>query len=151
MAKTRYHLSEKGPAPCEAKPGKCPIDGGNAEQYDNLDDAVEGYEKKVRNEMSEKGENTRTSDKKIPTAEAVDSPSHYSAGWSNGAEIIDIAEHLNFNRGNVVKYVARAGRKYSDKELEDLKKALWYLQREVARLEMEKAQREHDIASRLGS
>lgn len=85
---------------------------------------------------------THTSDKKTPTSEAVDSPSHYSSGWSNGAEVIDIAEHLNFNRGNVIKYVARAGRKYSDKELEDLKKALWYLDREISRLEQEKAQQE---------
>lgn len=61
-------------------------------------------------------------------------PSHYSGGWSNGAEIIDITENLNFNRGNCVKYAARAGRKDAKTELEDLKKAAWYLSREIERL-----------------
>lgn len=65
----------------------------------------------------------------------VNHPSHYADGWSNGAEVIDITEHLNFNRGNAVKYVARAGRKNPDTELEDLRKAAWYLSREIARLE----------------
>lgn len=43
--------------------------------------------------------------------DAVNHPSHYAEGWSNGAEVIDITENLNFNRGNAVKYIARAGRK----------------------------------------
>lgn len=67
--------------------------------------------------------------------DAVDHPSHYAEGWSGGAEVIDIAEHLDFCRGNVVKYVARAGRKDPGKELEDLRKARWYLDREIHRLE----------------
>lgn len=69
------------------------------------------------------------------TAKAVHHPSHYADGWSNGAEVIDITEHLNFNRGNAVKYLARAGRKDEAKELEDLNKALWYVQREIDRLD----------------
>lgn len=64
----------------------------------------------------------------------VSHPSHY-VGWSNGAEIIDITEHLPFNRGNVIKYVARAGRKDPATEIQDLKKALFYLQREIARID----------------
>jgi hypothetical protein len=40
---------------------------------------------------------------------------------------------------NVVKYVARAGKKISDKELQDLKKALWYLDRKIKNLENEKS------------
>ena len=66
--------------------------------------------------------------------EAVEHPSHYADGWSNGAEVIDITEHLNFNRGNAVKYIARAGKKNPDTEIEDLRKAQWYLQRELYRL-----------------
>ena len=62
----------------------------------------------------------------------VNHPTHYSDGWSNGAEIIDITEHLNFNLGNVVKYVTRAGRKSPD-PVEDLRKAQWYLSRELER------------------
>jgi hypothetical protein len=49
-------------------------------------------------------------------------------------EVIDLTEQLNFNLGNVVKYVARAGRKTCDPK-EDLKKAQWYLIREIYRLE----------------
>jgi hypothetical protein len=60
------------------------------------------------------------------------SPQHYQ-GFSNGAEVIDITENLSFNRGNVVKYVARAGRKDRGRELEDLWKARYYLNREIDR------------------
>ena len=55
-------------------------------------------------------------------------PTHYQ-GFSNDAQPIDIAEHLGFNLGNVVKYCARAGRK--DNRLQDLRKAEYYLQREI--------------------
>lgn len=64
----------------------------------------------------------------------VNHPAHYAEGWSNGAEVIDITEHLNFNRGNAVKYITRAGKKNPDTELEDLRKAVWYLNRELSRL-----------------
>lgn len=61
-------------------------------------------------------------------------PGHYSLGFSRGAEVIDITENLTFNRGNAVKYLARAGQKDPDKEIEDLRKALWYVDREISRL-----------------
>lgn len=64
----------------------------------------------------------------------VNHPQHYEDGWSNGAEVIDITENLNFNRGNAVKYIARAGKKDPTKELEDLEKAQWCLAREIYRL-----------------
>lgn len=68
--------------------------------------------------------------------DAVNHPSHYASGK---IEVIDFIEDkkLGFNLGNVVKYVARAGKKKSKgksqdaKALEDLKKAAWYLQREI--------------------
>jgi hypothetical protein len=60
-------------------------------------------------------------------------PPHYQ-GFSNGAQVIDITENLNFNRGNAVKYLARAGAKEPAKEIEDLEKSLWYTQRELDRL-----------------
>ena len=62
----------------------------------------------------------------------VDHPSHYQ--FSNGIEVIQLTEQLSFLRGNVVKYVCRAGRKSSSSELEDLRKAAWYLQRELNRV-----------------
>lgn len=63
----------------------------------------------------------------------VNSPPHYNA--YKGLEVIDLTEQLNFNRGNVVKYVTRAGLKNPDTELEDLRKAAWYLQREIDRIQ----------------
>lgn len=54
---------------------------------------------------------------------------HYKLG---DVEPVDIAEHLSFNLGNVVKYVSRAGRKGD--ALEDLMKGRWYLDREIGRL-----------------
>ena len=71
-------------------------------------------------------------------SDPVNHPSHYAEGWSNGAEIIDITENLNFNRGNAVKYIARAGKKSYDKDLEDLRKAQWYLEREIFRVMSER-------------
>lgn len=61
----------------------------------------------------------------------IDHPEHYQRG---GVECIDVAEHLSFNRGNALKYVWRAGEKDGASEVDDLLKAIWYLEREVARL-----------------
>lgn len=64
--------------------------------------------------------------------DAVNHPSHYTDGK---IEVIDFIEDkgLNFHRGCAVKYIARAGKKNPDKEVEDLQKAVWYLNREIAR------------------
>ncbi len=56
-------------------------------------------------------------------------PDHYVT--DTGAEVIDITECLDFCRGNVVKYVCRAGRKAGEEALDDLKKAKWYLDRAI--------------------
>lgn len=63
----------------------------------------------------------------------INRPAHYIA--PNGLESIDVIEGfgLGFHLGNVVKYVLRAGRKGS--AVEDLRKARWYLDREIARRE----------------
>ena len=68
-------------------------------------------------------------------SDSVSHPAHYAYGWSNGAEVIDLTEHLSFCAGNVVKYVCRAGRKDPDKHVEDLEKARWYLDREIKRVQ----------------
>lgn len=69
--------------------------------------------------------------------DAVNHPSHYTDGK---IEVIDFIEDkgLNFHRGNAVKYIARAGKKDPTREVEDLKKAVWYLNREIQRLEKKK-------------
>ena len=62
----------------------------------------------------------------------VNHPKHYTSHPS-GIECIQVVEHLNFCRGNAIKYIWRAGDKSN--EIEDLKKARWYLDREIRRLE----------------
>ena len=66
-----------------------------------------------------------------PTPDAVDHPAHYKVG---GIETIDFieAKKLNYNVGNVIKYLTRAD--YKGNKLEDLRKAQWYLTREISAL-----------------
>lgn len=64
--------------------------------------------------------------------DSVNHPSHYNQGKYEVINVINDWK-LNFNRGNVIKYVARAGHK--DDELEDLRKARFYLDDEIKRLE----------------
>ena len=59
-------------------------------------------------------------------------PTHYKSHPS-GVECVTIAEHFNFCLGNALKYLWRAGLK--DSKIQDLKKAAWYLNREIQRLE----------------
>lgn len=67
-------------------------------------------------------------------ASNIDHPVHYNSHPS-GVECIDIAEHHNFNVGNAIKYIWRAGLKKEqglsdlEKELDDIDKAIWYLTR----------------------
>ncbi len=63
---------------------------------------------------------------------AVNHPAHYNSHPS-GVECIDITEHYNFNLGNCIKYIWRAGLKNGAEDLQDLKKAQWYLNREITR------------------
>lgn len=64
----------------------------------------------------------------------INHPSHYTDGK---IEVIDFIEEkqLNFHRGNAIKYIARAGKKNKETEIEDLEKAAWYINREIQRLE----------------
>lgn len=64
------------------------------------------------------------------TRDNINHPSHYKSG---GMESIDVIEAFDFgfNLGNVFKYIARAGKK--GPELDDLRKAAWYLNREIER------------------
>ena len=59
-------------------------------------------------------------------------PPHYRSHPS-GIEAIQVTEHMNFCLGNAVKYIWRANLKHSD-PLQDLQKAKWYIEREIARL-----------------
>ncbi len=57
-------------------------------------------------------------------------PQHYKSHPS-GVECIQITEHMNFNLGNALKYIWRADEKHDDGGIEDLKKAAWYVNREL--------------------
>lgn len=60
----------------------------------------------------------------------VNHPSHYTSG---NIEVIDFIEDqkLDYHLGNALKYIARAGKKDPNKTVEDLKKAIWYIEREI--------------------
>jgi len=65
----------------------------------------------------------------------VEHPEHYNQHPS-GVECIEIAEGFNFNLGNAIKYIWRAGLK-SESPAEDLRKAIWYVTRELERMQRE--------------
>ena len=66
--------------------------------------------------------------------EKVNHPDHYQA---DGMEAIDVIEayDLNFSLGSAIKYILRAGKKPGEDSQEDLKKAVWYIQREIEHTE----------------
>lgn len=83
-------------------------------------------------------------DEEFKNVDKVDHPSHYI--WLKdkcGVEVIDITRHMDFDLGNAIKYILRCGHKseegYTDKEkqIEDLKKAIWYVEDEIKLLENE--------------
>lgn len=64
----------------------------------------------------------------VPTHDPVDHPAHYTSHPSS-IECIQVTEHMGFNLGNAVKYIWRADLKAD--AIEDLKKAKWYIEREL--------------------
>lgn len=64
----------------------------------------------------------------------VNHPSHYTSHPS-GVECIQVTEHMTFNCGNAIKYIWRNGLKDGQANTQDLQKAIWYLNREIERLE----------------
>ena len=97
-------------------------------EYELKDDAI------VIKERVYRCKSAPTCQERTLSSDNVSHPPHYTNGWSNGAEVIDLAEHLSFCAGNVVKYVCRAGRKDPGKHVEDLEKARWYIDREIERV-----------------
>lgn len=67
------------------------------------------------------------------THDPVNHPEHYT-NHPSGIECITITEHFGFCIGNAIKYLWRAGLKNEAKKIEDLKKARWYIDREIQRL-----------------
>lgn len=77
-----------------------------------------------------------------PRKDMVNHPAHYNSHPS-GIECIEIVRHHNFNIGNAIKYLWRCGIKteegmdIQDKSIEDLQKAIFYIQDEIKRLQKE--------------
>ena len=70
----------------------------------------------------------------VAVDDSVSHPKHYT--WLKGVEAIDLCEQMNYNLGAAVKYIVRCDHKGNWKQ--DLEKALWYLNREIARREKQK-------------
>lgn len=79
------------------------------------------------------GEYVRIDEKEAMT-ENVDHPKHYNSNPS-GVECIDVIEHMTFNVGSAMKYLWRCS--FKGALIEDLKKARFYVNREIAKLEKE--------------
>lgn len=102
---------------------------------------MDTYKIKINTDKTQENIIERT-EKIIKEYDAVNNPSHYT---DSKIEVIDYIEDkkLGFCLGNVIKYVSRAGKKIDsdktaiEKEIEDLKKAKWYLDRRIYELERE--------------
>ena len=64
----------------------------------------------------------------------VNHPKHYTDGKIEVIEYIE-DKNLGFCLGNAIKYISRAGKKEKDKEIQDLRKAMWYIERRIYELE----------------
>lgn len=76
----------------------------------------------------------------FPKAETTDDPVQHPVHYTDGGiEVIDYieAKGLGYHLGNAVKYISRAGKKDPEKEVEDLEKAVWYIQRKIELLKEE--------------
>ena len=94
--------------------------------------APEGWE--PINNISIKDSDSEEKDSEKIADDNVNHPSHYASGK---IEVIDFIEdkELGFHLGNAIKYISRAGKKDPDKTVEDLKKAVWYINRQISLLE----------------
>lgn len=68
------------------------------------------------------------------TNDPVNHPTHYT-NHPSGIECIQVTEHFNFCIGNAIKYLWRNGLKDGNSNIQDLKKAIWYINREIQTLD----------------
>ena len=119
----------------------------NSEKIKNLvfhkDDGTEILYSRVDNKGDYDTEEDSSESKPLSEQSAVNRPSHYNMGKY---EVVDVINdwNLNFQKGNAVKYIARAGHKDPSKEIEDLEKALFYINYEVSRLKSLKEKEENE-------
>ncbi|OAV09287.1 hypothetical protein AO377_1204 [Moraxella catarrhalis] len=92
---------------------------------------------KLYKEIKEQQQMFESLKKKEAAQDPVNHPSHYTSDPS-GIECIQITRHRNFNIGNAIKYLWRAGLKDGNSDIQDLQKAVWYIQDEIERLQTQK-------------
>jgi Protein of unknwon function (DUF3310) len=132
-----YAQYEKDEAPCSGCTGyskfikrdiyiKTPT---SAPSFQPLQKAIDEWhrEQRVREQKLNEGCNGLSSKE---LNDAVNRPKHYTEHPS-GIECIEVTEHMGFNLGNAVKYIWRCDLKKD--AIEDLKKAKWYIEREIAK------------------
>ncbi len=112
------------------------LENNMGSHYDKLlDDLDKQYFKKACENLVPPGNTSQfaTQDDELGfiVADVINNPSHYTAHPSK-IECIEITEHMNFCLGNAIKYIWRASLKNGT---EDLKKAIWYLNREITKIE----------------
>lgn len=109
---------------------RCPCENCMSARFQKtlLESCIQERNKERKDNMNEKLEANK------PTNDPVNHPKHYTSHPS-GVECITVTEHLNFNVGNAIKYLWRAGVKDQDTNIEDLQKSIWYIKREILRLE----------------
>jgi Ran GTPase-activating protein (RanGAP) involved in mRNA processing and transport len=81
------------------------------------------------------------SEQQNPQPDMVNHPVHYNK-HPRGIEVIDFVEHMDFCTGNAIKYIARA--EYKGNEIQDLQKAMWYIQRKIDTLHEKQENREKE-------
>lgn len=92
---------------------------------------------KLYKEIKEQKQMFESLKKKEAAQDPVNHPSHYISDPS-GIECIQITRYRNFNIGNAIKYLWRAGLKDGNSDIQDLQKAVWYIQDEIERLQTQK-------------
>ena len=92
----------------------------------------------VMDKLCELKEETKPSKEETKPSheDPVNHPKHYTSHPS-GIETIEITRWMNFNLGNSIKYILRSGKKSEDTAIQDLEKAIWYLNDEIKRLKGE--------------
>lgn len=85
----------------------------------------------------------------MSTSEHINHPAHYNAGKVEVIEFIE-DQMFGYHRGNAVKYLCRAGKKDPSKEVEDLRKAKWYIEREVELLTKTAPRRPNEMNEKPG-
>lgn len=111
----------------------------NGATFENLQEWwKEWYQLEFVEEILPEPEEPVNVEEPVKIDDPVNHPSHYTKGKIEVADFI-ADQKLNFDRGNAVKYVCRAGSKDPEKEIQDLEKAIWYINHEIKMLKGEDA------------